>query len=68
MDTTEAVIGTWFVKEGEYVHSGVPLLEVESEKVTFVIEAEQSGRLSQILHATGETVPVGEVVGIVEAE
>lgn len=68
MDTTEALLGTWFVKAGDDVELGTPLFELESEKVTFVVEAEQAGKISQLFHLAGEMVPVGEVVGILETE
>ena len=68
MDTTEAIIGAWLVKQGDYVEPGTPLLELESEKVSFVVEAEHAGRVSEILHAVGETVPMGDILGILEAD
>jgi pyruvate/2-oxoglutarate dehydrogenase complex dihydrolipoamide acyltransferase (E2) component len=68
MDTTEAVIGSWFVNEGDPVDIGTPLLELESEKVTFAVESEARGTISRILQPAGSTVPVGALVAILEIE
>ncbi|MGI8989855.1 MAG: lipoyl domain-containing protein [Bryobacteraceae bacterium] len=68
MDTTEAVVGVWLVQEGDPVEIGTPLVELESEKVTFAVEAEAVGRLSSILQPAGATVPVGDLLGILESE
>jgi pyruvate/2-oxoglutarate dehydrogenase complex dihydrolipoamide acyltransferase (E2) component len=66
MDTTEALLVRWLVKEGDAIHSGTPLLELETEKVTFEYQSEITGLLIRILIPEGQTVPVGEVVAIAE--
>jgi pyruvate/2-oxoglutarate dehydrogenase complex dihydrolipoamide acyltransferase (E2) component len=66
MDTTEALLVKWLVKEGDPIHSGTPLLELETEKVTFEYQSEITGMLIRILIPEGQTVPVGEIVAIAE--
>jgi pyruvate/2-oxoglutarate dehydrogenase complex dihydrolipoamide acyltransferase (E2) component len=68
MDTTEAFISKWLVEEGSVIAVGTPLVELESEKVTFAYESEVAGKLVRILVAEGETVPVGEIVAVVESD
>ncbi len=68
MDTTEAGVGVWLVKEGDLVEKGTPLVELESEKVNFAVESEVSGKLSKIVQQAGATVPVGGLLAIVEIE
>ena len=68
MDTVEAVVGTWLVREGDTVARGAPLVELESEKVNFAVESEHSGRLVRIVQPAGSTVPVGDLLGILEVE
>jgi len=68
MDTTEAVLGKWLVQEGDRITKGTPLVELESEKVTFDYESEIEGRLVRIVVAAGELVPVGEIIGLAETE
>ena len=68
MDTTEAVISKWLVEEGSLLVVGTPLVELESEKVTFAYESEFAGKLVRILVGEGETVPVGEIVAMAESD
>jgi len=57
----------WFKKEGEAVQKGEPLVEVLSEKVTYDIEAPESGILRKILALEGTDTPVDEAIGIITA-
>ncbi|MFW6233973.1 MAG: dihydrolipoamide acetyltransferase family protein [Spirochaetota bacterium] len=53
----------WFKSVGDYVESGEPLLEIETDKVSMEVEAEVSGYLLQKLREPGEVVPVIETIG-----
>jgi len=66
MDTTEAIVSNWLVEVGDHVNTGSPLVELESEKVTFAVESEVTGTLSTIVQPVGATVPVGDLLGILE--
>lgn len=68
MDTTEAVVGSWLVNEGDPVSVGMPLVELESEKVNFSVEAEAAGTLASILQPEGSTVAIGGVLATLEIE
>ncbi|MCD6289175.1 MAG: 2-oxo acid dehydrogenase subunit E2 [Anaerolineae bacterium] len=57
----------WLVKEGDQVHRGDPILEIETDKATFEVEAPASGVLRVIEHKDGEEVPVVTRVGIIAA-
>ncbi len=46
----------WLVEEGDPVEAGAGLLEVETEKTTFVVDAPRAGRLVRILKREGERV------------
>jgi len=61
----EGTVVQWFKKEGEVVQKGEPLVEVLSEKVTYDVEAPESGVLRRILASEGSDVPVDQVIGIV---
>jgi 2-oxoglutarate dehydrogenase E2 component (dihydrolipoamide succinyltransferase) len=63
---TQATVGTWLKKEGERVQADEPLVEVESEKATVALPAPAAGVLGRVLKQTGETVAVGDVIGVVE--
>jgi pyruvate dehydrogenase E2 component (dihydrolipoamide acetyltransferase) len=63
----EGTVVQWFKKEGETVNKGEPLVEVLTEKVTYDIEAPESGILRKILALEGVDVPVAEVLGVITA-
>jgi 2-oxoglutarate dehydrogenase E2 component (dihydrolipoamide succinyltransferase) len=64
---TEATIGKWKRAEGEAVKSDEPLVEVESDKATLEVPSPGTGVLRRILHASGDTVRVGDVIAEIEA-
>ncbi|GIP32198.1 2-oxoglutarate dehydrogenase complex dihydrolipoyllysine-residue succinyltransferase [Paenibacillus sp. J2TS4] len=64
---SEGTIAQWIKKEGESVSQGDLLLELETDKVNLEITAEQDGVLTQILKQEGDTVQVGEVIGMIGA-
>lgn len=62
---TEGVIVRWAKKDGERVERDEILLELETDKASMEIAAEQAGVL-RIVKDAGATVTVGEVVARVE--
>jgi 2-oxoglutarate dehydrogenase E2 component (dihydrolipoamide succinyltransferase) len=61
----DATVGRWLKQEGEAVKSGEALVELETDKINFEVEAEQDGVLESIAKGEGETVGVGEVIGTI---
>ena len=61
----DATVGRWLKQEGEEVASGEALVELETDKINFEVEAEQDGVLESISKGEGETVNVGEVIGTI---
>jgi 2-oxoglutarate dehydrogenase E2 component (dihydrolipoamide succinyltransferase) len=61
----DATVGRWLKQEGEAVTSGDALVELETDKINFEVEAEQDGVLESISKGEGETVNVGEVIGTI---
>jgi pyruvate dehydrogenase E2 component (dihydrolipoamide acetyltransferase) len=57
----------WFKKEGDAVQKGEPLVEVLSEKVTYDVEAPETGLLAKVLALEGMDVPVAQAIGIIAA-
>lgn len=57
---TEVEIASWLVEDGEYVEKDQELAEVESDKATLPLLAEDSGKIS-LKAAEGETLKVGAV-------
>ncbi len=57
----------WLKREGDAVAKGEPLLEIETDKATVELEAPDSGILSGVSAAEGDTVPVGQVIARIMA-
>jgi 2-oxoglutarate dehydrogenase E2 component (dihydrolipoamide succinyltransferase) len=60
---TDATVGRWLKSEGDRVAAGEPVVELETDKINFEVEAEQDGVLVSIAKGEGETVGIGEVIG-----
>ena len=65
---TNPTIARWLKSEGDAVTAGEPLLELETDKASFEIDAEQDGVLQSIWKGDGETVGVGEVIGSIQTQ
>src|SRR6185503_5292583 len=52
----------WIKKEGDTVAKGEPLLEIETDKVSFELEAQADGILAGVLSHEGDVVPVGQII------
>jgi pyruvate dehydrogenase E2 component (dihydrolipoamide acetyltransferase) len=61
----EGTINNWFVKEGQYVEAGKPLLTVETDKVAIDVESPADGVLLKILIKEGQTVPISTLIGYI---
>lgn len=65
---TEGTITTWSVKVGDIIQEDDVLFEVETAKVTSEIPSPVAGKVAEILFKEGDTIPVGQVVIIIETE
>jgi len=52
----------WLKAQGDLITKGEPLLEIETDKTTFELEAPGAGILSNVTAAEGDEVPVGSVI------
>lgn len=64
---TEVTLVKWLKKTGEWVERDEVIAELESEKATFEINAEQAGILTT-LAAEGDTIKIGDVVCNIDTE
>jgi 2-oxoglutarate dehydrogenase E2 component (dihydrolipoamide succinyltransferase) len=62
----EAQIAKWYKAPGANVKVDEILLEIETEKVTMEVCAPCSGVIAQITKEQGQTVQVGQVVGLIK--
>lgn len=68
MSTVEVDIGAVLVSVGDVVHPATTIVEVESEKVTFAVEAGVAGVVAEILVAPGDVRNVGDVIARITEE
>jgi pyruvate dehydrogenase E2 component (dihydrolipoamide acetyltransferase) len=52
----------WRKKEGERVHKGEPLLEIETDKAVVEVESPGDGLLAGVTAQVGAVIPVGETI------
>lgn len=64
---TEGTIAQWLKKVGEHVEKGEYIVELETDKVNLEVISEESGVLTELKAAEGDTVQVGDVIAIVDA-
>jgi pyruvate dehydrogenase E2 component (dihydrolipoamide acetyltransferase) len=58
---------SWIKKEGDSITKGEPLLEIETDKITFEVEAPSDGVLAGVRSNVGDDVPVGQTIAWIVA-
>ena len=64
---SEVEIAQWLVEDGEYVVKDQEIAEVDSDKATLALPAEESGTI-KLMAEEGDTVAVGQVVCIIDTK
>lgn len=64
---TEVEIATWLVEDGDYVEKDQPIAEVDSDKATLELPAEESGVIT-LKAEEGDAVAVGAVVCLIDMD
>ena len=64
---TEVEIATWLVEDGDYVEKDQPIAEVDSDKATLELPAEESGVIT-FKAEEGDAVAVGAVVCLIDMD
>ena len=67
MSTVEVDVVAVHVKPGDRVEPGTIVVEVQSEKVNFEIEAGAAGTVREVLVGEGDEAKVGDVVVRIES-
>lgn len=62
---TEVMIAQWLKEDGEFVEKDEEIAEIDSDKATLTLNAEERGVL-KILTKEGETVAVGTLIGTID--
>jgi pyruvate dehydrogenase E2 component (dihydrolipoamide acetyltransferase) len=64
----EGTLVKWLKSEGDEVSEGDPIAEIETDKVTLELEAEDAGTLAQLIADEGQDIPVGEAIAFIAGE
>lgn len=64
---TEVEIATWLVEDGDYVEKDQPIAEVDSDKATLELPAEESGVIT-LKAEEGDAVEVGAIVCLIDMD
>ena len=64
----EGTLIKWIKGEGDEVEEGDPIAEIETDKVTLELEAEDSGTLSELYASEGQSIPVGDAIAVILGE
>ena len=64
---SEVTLVKWLKKDGEWANRDEVIAELESEKATFEINAEQAGVL-KIIAKEGDTLKIGDLVCAIDTE
>ena len=64
---TEVEIAAWLVEDGDYVEKDQPIAEVDSDKATLELPAEESGIIT-LKAAEGDAVEVGAIVCLIDVD
>ncbi|MEO0412817.1 MAG: acetoin dehydrogenase dihydrolipoyllysine-residue acetyltransferase subunit [Pseudomonadota bacterium] len=64
----EGTVVEWLKSEGDVVAEGDELVEIETSKITNVMEAQMPGPLRKLVAPVGETLPVGALIAILAEE
>jgi pyruvate dehydrogenase E2 component (dihydrolipoamide acetyltransferase) len=65
MTMTEGTIVAWLVAEGDVISKGDEIVEIETTKLTNVVESAAAGTLRRIVLGEGTTAPVGALAAVV---
>lgn len=64
---SEVEIANWLVSDGDYVEKDQEIAEVDSDKATLALPAEESGIIT-LIAKEGEVVKVGQVVCLIDTD
>lgn len=65
---SEATVSSWLKSQGDQVAVGEVLVELETDKVMVEVPASEGGILQEIRKGDGETVTVGDILGLIQTD
>jgi pyruvate dehydrogenase E2 component (dihydrolipoamide acetyltransferase) len=64
LEMREGTIAGWLVEEGTRIEVGMPVVDVETDKISNVVEAPDPGLLRRRVAKDGEVLPVKALLGV----
>ena len=64
---SEVEIASWLVADGDYVEKDQEIAEIDSDKATLALPAEESGVI-KLIAEEGEAVEVGQVIASIDTD
>ena len=64
----EGTIIKWFKKEGDSINKGEKIVEIGSDKASFELESDVTGKINQILVKEDETVAINTVLATIQVD
>ncbi len=64
LEMREGTIAGWLVKEGTRLEVGMPVLDIETDKISNTMEAPDAGLLRRRVAEEGQTLPVKALLGV----
>ncbi len=64
LSMAEGTVVSWLVEEGTEIAVGMPILEVETDKIANAVEAPDPGLLRRRIASAGEVLPVKALLGV----
>lgn len=61
-----ATVACWYLKEGDLVNKDDDLLEVVTDKATFNVSSNESGRVKEIFFKEGQEAKIGTCLATIE--
>jgi 2-oxoglutarate dehydrogenase E2 component (dihydrolipoamide succinyltransferase) len=65
---SDGTLNKWHKQQGDYVEREESLVDLETDKVVFEINATESGVLKEIRRGDGETVNAEEVIAVIDTD
>ena len=62
----KGIIVAWLKSEGQAVHKGEPLMQIETDKAISEVESPFEGVVIKLLKSQGSEISVGELVAIIQ--
>ena len=65
-DVDEVEVSQWFVKKGDEIKIGDPLIEILVDKAIIEIESEFTGKILELKVEEGEIISVNREIAVIE--